>query len=345
MIDVELDEQELLIRETAERFAREELLSSVREFEVARSVPDDVCKQYRELGLDGIEVGEEGEGLSGTMRALILDEISAVDPGAAIALDGVGLIRYLLVAAGLEGVGTRGAVVFDEECRFVVEDGHISGQHAWVPASDIDVVAVVQDASVFIVSEGISCESTLPCGLDAAGSSSITLARARVRKTLSRTAEGSESVEQAIARIKLATAAMLAGCARGAYEYARQYACEREAFGRPIAHHQGLAFLIVELRMAVETARLSVWRASVAIDAEEDVRWWGNAALAEAAEQALFVGPAAVQVLGGHGFVRDYPVEKAMRDIRSLAQMAGSRDQAEIELGELARTRDMGLFQ
>jgi alkylation response protein AidB-like acyl-CoA dehydrogenase len=103
------------------------------------------------------------------------------------------------------------------------------------------------------------------------------------------------------------------------------------AFGRPIAHHQGLAFLLADMAMAVEGARLALWGAAVAGGEDDGGARRAAWALAEAAEQALFVGPSAVQVLGGHGFMKDHPVEKWMRDIRTLALLAGGRDAAELE--------------
>jgi len=121
-----------------------------------------------------------------------------------------------------------------------------------------------------------------------------------------------------------------------------RYATERTAFGRPIAHHQALAFLIADLATAVDVARLAVWRAAAALDRGERAEWEAASALAEAAEQALFVGPNAVQILGGHGFMKDHPVEKWMRDIRTLAQMAGGRDEAELACAALAPERDVG---
>src|SRR5438552_2629556 len=142
------------------------------------------------------------------------------------------------------------------------------------------------------------------------------------------------------AAVSLAVAALLVGAARGAHQYAMRYATERTAFGRPIAHHQALAFLIADLAAAVDVARLAVWRAAAALDRGERAEWEAASALAEAAEQALFVGPNAVQILGGHGFMKDHPVEKWMRDIRTLAQMAGGRDEAELAAAALAPERE-----
>src|SRR5262249_54014185 len=109
------------------------------------------------------------------------------------------------------------------------------------------------------------------------------------------------------------------------------YAEERQAFGRPIAHHQALAFLLADMATGVEGARLALWGAALAAGEEDGGSRRASWALAEAAEQALLVGPSAVQVLGGHGCMKAHPVEKWMRDIRTLALLAGGRDAAELE--------------
>ncbi|MGH7823157.1 MAG: acyl-CoA dehydrogenase family protein, partial [Candidatus Binatia bacterium] len=123
-----------------------------------------------------------------------------------------------------------------------------------------------------------------------------------------------------------------------------RYATERTAFGRPIGHHQALAFLITDMATAVDAARMAVWRAAAIIDRGQAASWEAAMALAEAAEQALFVGPSAVQVLGGHGFMKDHPVEKYMRDIRTLASLCAGRDAAELAAAELAPEREIGLL-
>jgi acyl-CoA dehydrogenase len=104
-------------------------------------------------------------------------------------------------------------------------------------------------------------------------------------------------------------------------KYSRQYALARRAFGRPIAHHQALAFLIADMASAVEMARALAWEAAWRLDAGHDAREPCASAFLEASEQAMFVTPNGVQILGGHGFMQDYPVEKLMRE-------AGARPRA-----------------
>src|SRR5207247_10337866 len=79
------------------------------------------------------------------------------------------------------------------------------------------------------------------------------------------TLEDPRALARARAGIRTAVGALLVGAARGAHEYAMRYATERTAFGRPIAHHQALAFLIADLATAVDVARLAVWRAAAAL--------------------------------------------------------------------------------
>jgi alkylation response protein AidB-like acyl-CoA dehydrogenase len=340
-----LSDEERLIQETARRFARDRLLPHLRAHERARGVPAATADEFAQLGLGAVDVptAHGGQGLGSFARALLLEELSAVDPGAAVALDGLGPALDVLVEAGLGELipartpGARGVVIEDVEGRFAVRDGRLTGEHPWVPADRLDVAVVGQPDRAFVVREGFDLAPLRPCGLEAAGASRLGLAAVPAAATVT----DAHVLKRARARLRTATAALLVGAARGSLEYATRYATERTAFGRPIAHHQALAFLIADLATAVDVARLAVWRAAAALDRGEAAEWEGAAALAEAAEQALVVGPNAVQILGGHGFMKDHPVEKWMRDIRTLAQLAGGRDEAELAAAALAPAHEV----
>src|SRR5207302_1890980 len=103
-------------------------------------------------------------------------------------------------------------------------------------------------------------------------------------------------------------AASAVGVARAALEYATAYAREREAFGKPVIARQGISFKLAEIAMEVEAARLLVWRACAAVDADEDAGLLGSYAKALAADTAMRATTEAVQVLGGAGVMRDHPV-------------------------------------
>src|SRR5947208_169730 len=327
-----LSDEERLIQDTARRFARDRLLPGLRAHERARGVPRELVGEFAALGLTA------GEDLGAFARVLVLEELAAVDAGAALALDAGGLAQPLLDAAGLGAARGRGVVIEDVEGRFHARDGRLAGEHPWVPADEIAVAVVLHPERALIVREGWRLTPIAACGLEAAGASRLVLDDAPIAATL----EDPRALGRARAGIRTAVGALLVGAARGTHEYAMRYATERTAFGRPIAHHQALAFLIADLATAVDIARLAVWRAAAALDRGESAEWEGASALAEAAEQALFVGPNAVQILGGHGFMKDHPVEKSMRDIRTLAQMAGGRDEAELAAAALVPERELG---
>src|SRR5438876_8117752 len=105
----------------------------------------------------------------------------------------------------------------------------------------------------------------------AAGASRLVLDDAPIAATL----EDPRALARARAGIRTAVGALLVGAARGTHEYAMRYATERTAFGRPIAHHQALVFLIADLATAVDIARLAVWRAAAALDRGESAEWEG----------------------------------------------------------------------
>lgn len=347
MFEFALSEEENIIVASARRFAETELGPFVREHEAAREVRAQAWMQYVQTGFDASEIaGDPDTGISLFARLLILEELAAVDAGAAFALDRYGFARHFLALSGSalllgdlndNGHG-RGAVIVDEEKRFDFGEGKLSGQHPWIPADTLSLLVVVQPEAAYVVTEGFALEQVRPCGLDAAGGSQLVLDGARVTAVI----EDPQIIAQALAHCRLGAAALLTGAARGAFEYAKDYACEREAFGRPIAHHQGLAFLISELSIAVSAARACLWRAA-ADEGSPDFGILAANAFSEAAEQALHVGPNAVQILGAHGFVRDFPVEKWMRDIRTLCQLFGGRDGAEWAAAENITQRSVAL--
>lgn len=150
------------------------------------------------------------------------------------------------------------------------------------------------------------------------------------------------AAQRLFARAGLCTAARQVGLGRAAYEYALAYTQDRKAFGKPVAHFQANAFTLSDMLMDVDSARLLCWRAAAAADKGRlDVGLCAQA-LAHANEAAFRVADQAVQLLGGAGFMQDFPVEKWLRDTEALALSCGTSEQArEIaaaeELGQAAR--------
>ncbi len=122
----------------------------------------------------------------------------------------------------------------------------------------------------------------------------------------------------------LRVGAMILGAARAGLEYATDYAQERVAFGQPIAKHQGLAFMISDMAILLEGARDFLWEAAWKVSKGKATLGDVAGALAQVIDAADRIGPDSIQVLGGHGYIKDHPVEKWTRDEKSLGLLAGS---------------------
>jgi alkylation response protein AidB-like acyl-CoA dehydrogenase len=112
--------------------------------------------------------------------------------------------------------------------------------------------------------------------------------------------------------------------ANAAFEYSRDYAKEREAFGVKIAQKQAIAFMLAEMRTEIEASRLLTWEAAWKLDqGREDAFIEAYLAATGAADMAMMVTDRAVQILGGHGYIREHPVEMWMRNGRGFATFTG----------------------
>lgn len=122
---------------------------------------------------------------------------------------------------------------------------------------------------------------------------------------------------------RVGLAAMAVGVARAAYEYAREYAKERRAFGVAIAQKQVIAFMLAEMALEIDATRLLTWEAAWKLDKGEDATREAYLAKNYAANMVLKVTDNAVQVLGGHGYIREHPVELWLRNGRGFATFEG----------------------
>jgi alkylation response protein AidB-like acyl-CoA dehydrogenase len=112
-------------------------------------------------------------------------------------------------------------------------------------------------------------------------------------------------------------AAQALGIAQGAFDVAARYATERQQFGKPIGHFEGLQFLLADMAMEIEAARLLVYKAASLVDAKDPrMTYFASVAKCYAGDVAMKVTTDAVQVLGGYGYMREYPVERMMRDAK-----------------------------
>jgi alkylation response protein AidB-like acyl-CoA dehydrogenase len=162
--------------------------------------------------------------------------------------------------------------------------------------------------------------------------------RDRLEERLARVREGGRAGEQAAMRTFEASrpgvAAMAVGIARAAAEYATEYATQRIQFGRPIGQNQAVAFMLADMQASVDAARLLAWRAAwMARQGVPFRRAEGSMSKLVAGETAVRVTEQAIQILGGNGYTRDFPVERWHRDAKIFTIFEGTSEIQRLIIG------------
>ena len=122
---------------------------------------------------------------------------------------------------------------------------------------------------------------------------------------------------------RIAVAALAVGVARAAFDYARDYAKERRAFGVAIAQKQAIAFKLADMAIEIDSMRLLTWEAAWKLDSGRPATREAVLVKQYASQSALNITDNAVQVLGGHGYIREHPVELWLRNARGFASFDG----------------------
>lgn len=344
MFTLEPSEDLALVADTARKLAESELIPQLREAESARSVSPVLKSTWQQVGLSALELPEssDGAGLGCVARVLVNEELAAADAGAAVALDPFGPAMTTLLEVGHEeavaqlvstvehGVG-RTLFVSELDAQIEIASDRIEIDAPWVMAEAAAAVVVLTGDDAVLITENLEFESVRGAGLRAAGAARLTVRGAPIAGRWS----NPKGARRALARARLYYASLLLGVMRASCDFSADYAQQREAFGKPIAHHQALAFLITEMRMSLDAARLVVHEAAWRVDSNLPCAIEAASAWAECIEAARSIGPNGVQILGGHGFMQDYPVEKHMREARALGLLCGGFDAAIEEAGRM----------
>jgi alkylation response protein AidB-like acyl-CoA dehydrogenase len=170
--------------------------------------------------------------------------------------------------------------------------------------------------------------------------------RERLDERMARVREGGRSGEQAAMKTFEASrpgvAAMAVGVGRAAVEYATEYARTRVQFGRPVGQNQAVAFMLADMRAAVDAARLLTWRAAwMARQGKPLASAEGSMSKLVAGETAVRVTEQAIQILGGNGYTRDYPVERWHRDAKIFTIFEGTSEIQRMIIGRAVTGLDI----
>ena len=364
MIGFQPSEEQQLICDTVASFAREQIRPAAHEADETGHIPEALVQQAWALGLVHSTIpelfGGVGESPSALTGALVCEELGWGDLSIALHLLAPWLVTQPVITIGSDEqkqqilphytgqkfvAGT--AAVMEPRFGFDVHEfattavrsnGEfvLNGAKCYVPlAADAQHIVVyarcVEGLGAFIVPQGTPglavTEREKNMGLKAVATYELTLNNCRVPATARLTG----NLSTLLNRSRVALAALAVGVARAAFEYARDYAKERHAFGTAIAQKQTIAFMLAEMATEIDATRLLTWEAAWKIDAGHDVPMGPisgatrEACLAKnyAANMVLKVTDNAVQILGGHGYIRDHPVELWLRNGRGFATFEG----------------------
>ncbi|MFG3022396.1 acyl-CoA dehydrogenase family protein [Streptomyces sp. NPDC048254] len=350
--------------ELTRSLAVNELSPKAAEAEADETFPREVFRMLGRAGLLGLPYPEEygGGGQPYEVYLQVLEEVAAVWSSVAVgisvhALSCFGLAAYGTAEQkekwlpGMLGGELLGAYCLSEphagsdpaamRTRAVRDGDHyvLNGAKAWTTHGGYADFYTVMARTSDDRSHGISCflvQADTP-GLAAdpperkmglTGSATATMHLDDVRVPVGhRLGEEGQGLRVALAGLdsgRLGIAAVATGLAQGAFDLALRYAQEREAFGKPIIEHQGLAFVLADMGAAIESARATTLSAARLKD--QGLPFTREASIAKlvATDNAMRVTTDAVQVLGGYGYTRDFPVERYMREAKVMQIFEGT---------------------
>jgi len=364
MVDFTLTEQQRNIRELAHDFAEKEIRPVAWEYDRDATWPQEIIKKAWDVGLmnsqlpekyggagasylDGVLIGEElAWGCAAIATTLGINELAA----APVRLGGTEQVKaeYLGMLteepklasfcltepeAGSDVSAMRTTAVRRGD-KYVINGSKVfisnGGYADWYTVyAKTDTDAGHRGISAFVVPRDDTVtvdKHEDKMGLRASNTAAISFNETEVpaENLLGDENHGFKLAMMTLDRSRPGVAAMATGIARAAFEFATEYAKERVQFGVPIALHQGIQFMIADMATEIEAARLLTWQSAVLLDRGKRNTLQSSHAKRFAADTAMKVATDAVQIYGGYGFIKDYPVEKLMRDAKIMQLYEGT---------------------
>jgi alkylation response protein AidB-like acyl-CoA dehydrogenase len=172
--------------------------------------------------------------------------------------------------------------------------------------------------------EGVEARPAPAMGVRAAATADLRFTDVRLPAGALVGGGDAEVYAECVRRARLAWCAVAVGTARAVRDYVVPYVNERTTFGEPISHRQSVAFAVADIAVELEGMRLVTLRAAARADAGEDFAREVALARTLCAEKGMRIGSDGVQLLGGHGYVKEHPVERWYRDLRAAGVMEGA---------------------
>jgi alkylation response protein AidB-like acyl-CoA dehydrogenase len=361
LFDITPSDEQQMMREAVGDFALERLRPAAQDADRACEAPAELLAQGAELGVAMLGVPEELGGVvserSAVTSVLVSEALARGDMGLAFAALAPGAVS---TAIGLWGDGDQQSTYLPEfsgseppaaalamleprplfdpfalETRARAANGGyvLSGVKSLVPrVADDELFVVAADLegkgpALFIVEsklDGVLTESEPAMGLRAAATGRLLLGDVKLDAG-ALLGEASPEVYADCVRLgRIAWCALATGTAQSVLDYVKEYVNERSAFGEPISHRQAVAFSAANIAIELEGMRLATYRAAGRVDQARDFAREAATARQLTARHGMQIGSDGVQLLGGHGYVKEHPVERWYRDLRAAGLMEGA---------------------
>jgi acyl-CoA dehydrogenase len=364
MVDFTLTDEQKNLRELAHDFAEKEIRPVAWEYDKDGAWPKDIIQKAWEVGLMNTHIPEEygGPGIGYLEGCLIEEELSWGCSGIQTSLGCNGLATAPITLGGSEETKKKYLGMLTEEPKLAsfcltepdagsdvsgmrtsavkrgdkyvlngskcfITNGSYADYYTVYAKTDKD--AGHRGISAFVVERdwGVVVDKKEDkLGQRASNTATISFNDVEVpaENLLGEENKGFKLAMMTLDRTRPGVAAMATGIARAAFEFATEYSKERVQFGVPIAMHQGIQFIIADMATEIEASRLLTWKSAVMLDNGERNTLVSSHAKRFAADTAMKTATEAVQVYGGYGFIKEYPVEKLFRDAKIMQLYEGT---------------------
>ncbi len=359
LFDITPTEEQQMMREVVRRFAREEMAAVARRADEAAALPDGFLQKTVDLGLNFMPIpaalGGAGAGRSPVSNVLTMEDLACGDMSMAVAA-----LAPLAVINCIADCGTPAQLEMISQC-LATEQFTPAALALMEPGTGLDVaqlrttavrqadgsyllhgvksmVAFGPEARVLVVFADTQGEGTqgfvVPAGTagvafekeDYMGLRPLPLYAMTLANTMlpaSARLGGEFDLTRLLSLSKLAAAALAVGTCQAVLDYVVPYVNERIAFGEPISNRQAVAFMVADMATEIEGLRLLVYRAAAQAEQGLDCTRMAFLAHRNAIKYGMKIGTDGVQLLGGHGFTREYPVEMWYRNLRAVPTLEG----------------------
>ncbi|HEX7323568.1 MAG TPA: acyl-CoA dehydrogenase family protein [Mycobacterium sp.] len=359
--DLTPDEDQQLIVDTVEEFAAEILRPAAHDADDATDYPRELIGKAAELGVTAINIPEDFDGIaahrSAVTNVLVAEALAYGDMGLALPILAPGGVAAALTHWGsadqqatylkeFAGENVPQACVAIAEPHPLFDPTNLKTTAVRTPSGYQlngvkSLVPAAADAEVFIVAaqlngkpalfivessaKGLSVHADPSMGIRAAALGRVELHKVSVPLGARLGEDGASDADysEAVALSRLGWAALAVGTSHAVLDYVMPYIKTREAFGEPVARRQSVAFMCANIAIELDGLRLITWRG--AARAEQGLPFIREAALAKrlGADKGMQIGLDGVQLLGGHGYTKEHPVERWYRDLRALGVAEG----------------------